>query len=177
MIDHYFFQDYLRKTWLCYLQLMNVLGEQLYCLHHTIQNFIFHGFVLHFPASPPAFRKPLQTHLYLRPNSPTTTVTTRTHVCWKLHPKTHPRCSPPPSYPFWAASSAPCSWIAVNQMLSAGWLSSNTAKFICLWFFLWDGLSRGQSSSSPSSQPLSSRDWRQQQTRLALANLKPSQQE
>lgn len=44
---------------------MNVLGEQLYRLHHTIQNFIFHGFVLHFPASPPAFREPLQTHLYL----------------------------------------------------------------------------------------------------------------
>lgn len=80
-------------------------------------------------------------------SSPTTTVTTRTHVCWKLHPGA--RCSPPPSYPFWAASSAPCSWIAVNQMLTAGWLSSNTAKFICLWFFLWDGLSRGQSSSPP----------------------------
>lgn len=101
-----------------------------------------------------------------------------TYTCMlKTPPQNTPSVLPTTLYPFWAASSAPCSWIAVNQMLSAGWLSSNTAKFICLWFFLWDGLSRGQSSSSPSSQPLSSRDWRQQQTRLALANLKPSQQE
>lgn len=68
-------------------------------------------------------------------SSPTATVTMHTHVCWKIHPKTHSQLSPRTSYPSWAAGSTSCSWVAANQTLAAGWLSSNTANFICLWFF------------------------------------------
>lgn len=139
---------------------MNALGEQLCCLHHTIQNFVFHGFALYFPASPPAFCEPYRhICIFLSQQS-----NCYSHHAYTRMQKNSPQNTPSALHtnllPFWAAGSTSCSWIAADQMLAAGWLSSNTAKFICLWFF-----------------SLPSKDRRQKQTRLAWANLKLSWQQ
>lgn len=102
----------------------------------------------------------LQTHLYLLVSAAQQLLSPRIHTYAENSPQNTPSALHTNLLPFWAAGSTSCSWIAADQMLAAGWLSSNTAKFICLWFF-----------------SLPSKDRRQQQTRLAWANLKLSWQQ